>query len=43
MSPMFLTAYTLAFPLVVAVVLFVLVRAFWREWRIARSQGRRII
>lgn len=43
MSPMFLTAYTLVFPLLVAGVLFVLVRAFLREWRLARRQGRTII
>lgn len=43
MTPMFLTAYTLIFPIIVAAVLFVLVRAFWREWRHAKRQGRNII
>ncbi|WP_225972692.1 putative transporter small subunit [Paracoccus jeotgali] len=43
MTPSFLTFYVLAFPAIVAVVLFVLVRAFWGEWRKARRQGRSII
>lgn len=43
MTPIFLTAYVLIFPAIVAVVLFVLVRSFWKKWRIARKQGRPII
>ena len=43
MTPTFLTAYVLICPVIVAVVLFVLVRAFWAEWRKARRQGRSII
>jgi len=38
-----LTLYVLVWPLIVAGVLFVIVRAFLREWRTARAEGRRII
>lgn len=43
MSPMFLTAYVLLWPALVAGVLFVIVRAFGREWREARTEGRRLV
>ena len=43
MSIAFLTTYVLIWPLIVAVVLFVLVRAFMKEWRKARRAGRSII
>lgn len=43
MTPTFLTAYVLICPAIVAVVLFVLVRSFWKEWRLARKEGRPII
>lgn len=43
MTPTFLTLYVLACPIVVAGVLFVLVRAFWRELRRARAAGEPII
>lgn len=43
MSPMFLTVYVLIWPVLVAGVLAVLVRAFAREWREARKEGRSLI
>lgn len=43
MSPTVLTIYTLVWPLIVAGVLFVLVSAFWKEWRKSRSKGRSLI
>ena len=43
MSPMFLTVYVLMWPVLVAGVLFVLVRAFSREWRKARQAGRPLV
>ncbi|MCK9511065.1 MAG: putative transporter small subunit [Pigmentiphaga sp.] len=43
MSPTLLTFYILSGPVVVAGVLFVLVRAFFREWRKARDEGRSLI
>ena len=43
MSTMLLTVYVLMWPVIVAGVLFVLVRAFSREWRKAREEGRRLI
>ncbi|WBU59643.1 putative transporter small subunit [Paracoccus albus] len=43
MSPTILTIYTLIWPLIVAGVLFVLVSAFWKEWRKGRSKGRSLI
>ncbi|WP_219636150.1 putative transporter small subunit [Streptomyces sp. AJS327] len=38
-----LTAYVLMWPAIVAVVLFVISRGFFREWAEARRQGRRMI
>jgi hypothetical protein len=38
-----LTLYVLIWPALVAVVLFVLTRAFLREWREARRSGRDLI
>lgn len=43
MSPAFLTFYVLIWPVIVAIVLFVLVRAFTREMRLARKEGRPMI
>ncbi|MBU2957665.1 putative transporter small subunit [Paracoccus sp. 1_MG-2023] len=43
MSPTILTIYAMICPVVVAVVLFVLVRAFLGEWQKARAEGRTII
>lgn len=38
-----ITVYMLIWPVIVAGVLFVLVRAFLKDWRVSRSEGRRII
>lgn len=38
-----LTLYVLIWPALVAVVLFVITRAFLREWREARREGRDLI
>ncbi|WP_224766181.1 putative transporter small subunit [Nocardioides campestrisoli] len=38
-----LTLYVLIWPVIVAVVLFVLSRAFVSDWRAARREGRDII
>lgn len=43
MSPMFLTIYVLMWPVLVAGVLFVLVRAFSREWHKAKQEGRSLV
>lgn len=43
MSPIVLTAYVLIWPILVAGVLFVLVRSFAREWRQARKEGRTLV
>jgi len=43
MNPTFLTFYILAGPVVVAGVLFVLVRAYVKEARAARAAGRPLI
>ena len=43
MSPIFLTIYVLVFPVIVAAVLFFLLRAFWKEWRKARRDGKSLI
>lgn len=40
MSPLFLSFYLLIWPLIVAVVLAVIVRAFGKEWQAARKVGR---
>ena len=43
MSPVFLTIYVLIWPVIVAVVLWVLVRAFVHEWQTAKREGRPLI
>ena len=43
MSQVLLTLYVLVWPVVVVGTLFVILRAFIREWREARQQGRPII
>ncbi|GAB2980409.1 MAG TPA: putative transporter small subunit [Actinotalea caeni] len=43
MTTALLTAYVLVWPAIVAGVLLVIVRAFVRELRRARAEGRRII
>ncbi|GAA2418125.1 hypothetical protein GCM10010420_55720 [Streptomyces glaucosporus] len=43
MNTLALSAYVLMWPAVVAVVLFVISRAFFREWAEARRDGRRMI
>lgn len=43
MSVFWLTVYVLIWPLIVAGTLFVIVRAFWREWREARREGRSLV
>ena len=43
MSTLFLTIYVLIWPAIVAVVLWVLVSAFVKEWREARRDGRPLI
>lgn len=43
MNPTVLTLYVLMWPALVAIVLFVISRAFFREWRDARRRGEDII
>jgi len=43
MTTAFLTLYVLVWPVIVAVVLAIIVRAFIKEWRDARRAGRDII
>jgi len=43
MTPYWMTAYVLIWPALVAVVLSVLVLSFYREWRVARKEGRDMI
>lgn len=43
MSAFWLTTYVLVWPVIVAAVLFVIARAFFREWRDARRAGRPMI
>lgn len=38
-----ITIYMLIWPIIVAVVLGVLVRGFFRDWRESRAEGRPII
>ncbi|WP_251839095.1 putative transporter small subunit [Oceanitalea stevensii] len=38
-----LTFYVLMWPATVAVVLFVIARGFFRDWREARREGRQLI
>lgn len=40
---LFITIYMLIWPVVVAGVLFVLVRAFFKDWRASHKAGRTII
>lgn len=43
MNPAILTLYVLIWPVLVAAVLFVIGRAFAREWACARREGRDLI
>jgi hypothetical protein len=43
MQTVFLTAYVLVWPLIVAAVLLVISRAFLREWREARRSGEDLV
>ncbi|MFL4477725.1 putative transporter small subunit [Paeniglutamicibacter sp. ORCA_105] len=43
MSIFWLTVYVLTWPLVVGGTLFVIVRAFYREWLQARAEGRGMV
>lgn len=43
MTTLMLTSYVLMWPIIVAAVLFVLVRGFFAEWREARKHGRDLI
>ncbi|WP_240957886.1 putative transporter small subunit [Streptomyces barkulensis] len=43
MSTLALSTYILMWPVIVAAVLFVISRAFYREWAEARRDGRRLI
>ncbi|MGB3695864.1 MAG: putative transporter small subunit [Gordonia sp. (in: high G+C Gram-positive bacteria)] len=43
MTEFWLTVYVLAWPVITAGTLGVIVRAFYREWRSAREEGRDLI
>lgn len=43
MEPMILTVYVLIWPVIVAGTLFVITRAFLREWRQARRDERTMV
>ncbi|WP_437583680.1 putative transporter small subunit [Paramicrobacterium sp. CJ85] len=43
MDVILLTLYVLIWPAIVAGVLFFIARGFFREWREARREGRRLI
>jgi hypothetical protein len=43
MTTALLTLYVLMWPVIVAIVLFVITRAFVRDWAQARREGRSII
>lgn len=43
MNTVLLTLYVLIWPVIVGVTLWVIVRAFYREWREARREGRSMI
>ncbi len=43
MTPILLALYVLVWPLIVAGVLLVICSAFYRDWRQARKEGRRIV
>ncbi|MET0870716.1 MAG: putative transporter small subunit [Paeniglutamicibacter terrestris] len=38
-----MTVYVLIWPVIVGGTLFVIVRAFYREWREARAEGRGMV
>lgn len=43
MEPMILTVYMLMWPVIVAGTLFVIARAFLREWRQSRREDRTMV
>jgi len=43
MSITALTAYVLVWPVIVAVILAIICVAFYKEWRSAKDEGRKII
>ncbi|EKA60010.1 MULTISPECIES: putative transporter small subunit [Janibacter] len=43
MSITALTAYVLVWPVIVAVILTIICVAFYKEWRAAKDEGRKII
>ncbi|WP_215401671.1 MULTISPECIES: putative transporter small subunit [unclassified Leucobacter] len=43
METIWLTIYVLIWPVVVAGTLFVIVRAFYRDWKESRREGRDLI
>jgi hypothetical protein len=43
MTPILLTTYVLAWPVIVAAVLFYLVQAFYCDWSEARAENRSMI
>ena len=43
MTPIFLAIYVLIWPLIVAGVLVVLCRGYYRDWRQARKEGQTLI
>jgi hypothetical protein len=43
LSIFWLTVYVLIWPVIVGGTLFVIVRAFYREWREARAEGRGMV
>lgn len=43
MEKIYMTAYILMWPMLVSVVLYLLVSAFFREWRTAREKGRPLV
>lgn len=43
METFWLTVYVLIWPVIVSGTLFVIVRAFYRDWKAARREGRDMI
>lgn len=43
MSTILLTLYLLMWPVIVAAVLFVISRAFLRDWKVSRDEGRDLV
>lgn len=43
MTPIWLSAYVLVWPVIVAGVLLFIARAFFKEWKEARREGRPLI